>query len=99
MWVWISKETLRCPDLLARHGDQLVCMHGVFMFIFMHSIVELVSDFHIDVCGLMLSLLVCADVGPVLPPGHRRRVVTVPPAAAPSESSRRWQRDMDGLVP
>ena len=87
MLVWISRETLRCPDLLARCGDQLVCMRDVFMFIFMHSIVELVSDFHIDVCGLMVSFLVCADVGPRFPSGHRRRVVTVPPAAAPSRSS------------
>ena len=73
------------------------------MFIFMHSIVDLVSDFHIDVCGLMVSLLVCSYVGPRSPPGHRRQVVTVPPAiasaAAPSGSSRRCQWDMDGLVP
>ena len=78
-------------------------MLDIFMFMFVHSIIELVSDFHIDVCGLMVSLLVCADVGPRLPPGHRRRVVIVPPSAtsavAPSGSSRRWQRDMDGLVP
>ena len=78
-------------------------MLDVFMFIFMHSIVELVSGFHIDVCGLMVSFLVCVDVGPFPPLGHQRRVVTVPPAAAsaaaPSGSSRRWQRDMDGLVP
>ena len=59
------------------------------MFIFVHSIVELVSDFHIDVCGLMVSFVVCADVGPRPPPGHRRRVGTVPPTAAPSRNSRR----------
>ena len=99
MWVWIYGETLRCPDLLVRCGDQLVYKLDVFMFIFMHSIVELVSDFHIDVHGLMVSLIVCADVGPLPPPGHRRRVVTVPPAAVPAGSSRRRQRDMDGLVP
>ena len=64
-------------------------MLDIFMFIFVHCIVELVSDFHIDVCGLMVSLLVCADVGPCPPPGHRRRVVTVPPTAAPSGSSRK----------
>ena len=103
MRVWIFGETLRCPDLLFRLGDQLVCMLDVFMFIFVHSIVELVSDFHIDVCGLMVSLFVCADVGPRPPPGHRRWVVTVPPTvaatAAPSGSSCRRQRDIDGLVP
>ena len=99
MWVWISRETLRCPNLLVKRGDQLVCMPDFFMFIFMHSIVELVSDFHINVCGFMVSLLVCVDVGPRLPPGHRRRVVTVPPAAAPSRNSCRKQQDMDGMVP
>ena len=72
MWLWISGEILRCPDLLVRLGDQLVCMLDIFMFIFVHSIVELVSDFHIDVCGLMVSLLVCVDVGPHPPPGLRR---------------------------
>ena len=68
MWVWTSKEILRCPDLLVKLGDQLACMLDIFMFIFVHSIVELVSDFDIDVCGLMVSLLVCADVGPRPPP-------------------------------
>ena len=61
----------------------------------MHSIVEMVSDFHIDVCGLMMSLYVCVDVGPHPPPRHRRGVVTVPrtaaSAATPSTNSHRWQ--------
>ena len=78
-------------------------MLDVFMFIIVHSVVYMVSDFHIDVCGQMVSLLVCVDVGPCPPLGHQRRVVTVPPAAAavaaPSENSRRQQQDMDGLVP
>ena len=73
-------------------------MLDVSMFIFVHSIVDLVSDFHIDVCGLMVSLLVCAGVGPCPPPGHQRQVVTVPPMADPFGSSRRWQWDMDGMV-
>ena len=94
MRVWSSREILRCPDLLVRLGDQMVCMPYIFMFIFVHSIVELVSDFHIDVCGLMVSFLVCADVGPCPPPRYWRRVVAVPPATAavptPSGSSRRW---------
>ena len=93
MWVWTSRETLRCPNLLVRLRDQLVCMFDVFMFIFVHSIVELVNDFHIDVCGLMVSLLMCADVGPHSPPRHRRRVVIVPlvadSTAAPFGKSRR----------
>ena len=87
MQVWISRENLRCPGLLVRSGDQLVCMLDVFMFIFMHSIVELVSGFHIDICGLMLSLFVRADVGPLPPPGHQRRVVTAPPAVVSAGSS------------
>ena len=93
MRVWISREILRCPDLLVRVGDQLVCMLDVFMFIFMHSILDLVSGFNIDICGLMVSFLVCVDVSPNLPPGHWSRVVTVPPATAsamaPSESSQK----------
>ena len=64
-------------------------MLDIFMFIFMHSIVELVSGLHIDIRGLMVSLFVCADVGPHLPLGHLRRVVTVPPAAIPTGSSHR----------
>ena len=103
MRLWISEETLRCPNLLARCGDQLVCMLDVFILIFMHSIVEMVSDFHIDVCGLIVSLLVCVDVGPHLPPGHWRQVVTLPlvvaSAVAPSGNSHRRQQDMDGLIP
>ena len=78
-------------------------MLDVFMFIFVHSIVDLVSDFHVDVCGLMVSLIMCADFGPFPPLGHRRQVVTMPPAAAsaaaPSGNPRRRQPDMDGLVP
>ena len=50
-------------------------MLDIFMFIFVHSIVELVSDFHIDVHGMMVPFLVCADVGPRLPPRHWRKVV------------------------
>ena len=46
MRVWISRETLRCPDLLAKRGDQLVCMHDVFMFIFIHSVFELVGSLY-----------------------------------------------------
>ena len=98
MWVWTTRETLRCPDLLARCGDQLVCMRDVFMFIFIHSVVELVGSLHIDLCGLMVSLFVYADVAPRPPPRHRRRVVTIAPAVVPVRSSRRRQRNMDVLV-
>ena len=89
MWVWISKETLRCLDLLARRGDQLVCICDVFMFIFIHSVVELVGSLHIDLCGLMVSLFVYADVAPRPPPRHRRRVVTIAPVAVLAGSSHR----------
>ena len=70
MQVWISREALRCLDLLARCGDQLVCMHDVFMFIFIHSVVELVGSLHIDLCGLMVSLFVYVDIGPHPPHRH-----------------------------
>ena len=69
----------------------------------MHSIVELVGDFHVDVCGLMVSLVVCTDVGPFPPPRHWRQVVTVPPVAAsvvaPFGNPHRRQRVMDWMVP
>ena len=51
MWVWTIMGTPRCPDLEARHGDQLVCMCDFFMFIFIHSVVKLV-----DSC-----MLICVD--------------------------------------
>ena len=70
MWVWISKETLRCLDLLARRGDQLVCMRDFFMFIFIHSVVELVDSLYVDICGQMVSFFLYADIGPLPPPGH-----------------------------
>ena len=99
MRVWIFRGALRGPDLLARSGDQMVCMRDFFMFIFIHSVVELVGSLNVDICGLMVSLFVCADVGPLPPPGHRRQVVTVPLAIVPTRSYHRRQRDMDGLVP
>ena len=46
MRVWTTRETLRCPDVLIRIGDQLVCMHDVFMFIFIHIIFELVGSLY-----------------------------------------------------
>ena len=50
-------------------------------------------------CGLMVSLFVCADIGPRPPPGHRRRVVTIAPSEVPAGSSyKRWW-DMDGVLP
>ena len=55
MRVWTTMEILRCLDLLARCGDQLVCMRDVFIFIPIHSVVELVGSLHIDLCGLMVS--------------------------------------------
>ena len=69
MWVWTTRETLRCPNLLARRGDQLVCIRDVFMFIFIHSVVELVGILYIDICGLMVSLFVYVDIGPRSLPG------------------------------
>ena len=62
-------------------------MRDVFMFIFIHSVVELVGILHIDICGLMVSLFVCADVGPRLLPGHWRWVITIAPVVIPARSS------------
>ena len=47
MRVWTIMGTLRCPDLRAKHGDKLVCMCDVFLFIFIHSVVELVDSYMI----------------------------------------------------
>ena len=35
------------PELLAKHGDQLVCMCDVFVFIFIHSVADLVDTYMI----------------------------------------------------
>ena len=35
------------------------------MFIFIHSVVELVGSLYIDICELMGSLFVYADIGPL----------------------------------
>ena len=64
----------RCPKLLVRHGDRLVCMCDVFMFIFIHSVVELVDDY---MYRLMVSLLMYADGGSRPSPKYQRRVVTI----------------------
>ena len=74
MWVWTIVGTLRCPELLVMDGDQLVCMCDVFVFIFIHIVVELVDDY---MYRLMVSLFVYADVGPCLPPGYQRQVVAI----------------------
>ena len=50
-------------------------------------------------CGMMVSLFVCADIGPHPSLGHKRRVVTIAPTAVPAGSSRRIRREMDGVLP
>ena len=86
MWVWTIVGTLRCLELLSRHGDQLVCMCDVLMFIFIHSVVELVGDY---MYRLMVSLFVYANVGPYLPPRYQRQVVSIAEAAVPAGNPRR----------
>ena len=39
MQVWTLMGTLRCLDLQAKHGDQLVYICDVFVFIFIHRVV------------------------------------------------------------
>ena len=99
MWVWTTMETSRCPDLLARHGDQLVSMHGFFMFIFIHSVVDLVDSLYVDICGLMVSLFVYANISLLPPPSHQRRVVGIASVAIPAGNPHRRWREMDGLLP
>ena len=52
----------------------------------------------IDVCGLMVSLFVYADIGPHPPLGNQRRVVTIAPAVVPAGSSHRKRWEMDGVL-
>ena len=80
MWVWIIMGILRCPELLVRHGEQLVCMCDVFMFIFIHIVVELVDNY---MYRLMVSLFVYVDVGPGLLLGYQRQVVAIVEAKVP----------------
>ena len=81
MWVWIIVGILRCLELLVRHGDQMVCMCDVFMFIFIHSVVELVDDY---MYRMMVSLFVYANVGPCSSPGYQRQVVSIAEAVVPT---------------
>ena len=66
-------------------------MRDVFMFIFIHSVVELVDSLYVDTCGLMVSLFVYVDIGPRPSPGHRRWVVTIAPTAVPAGNPCRRQ--------
>ena len=61
-------------------------MCDVFMFIFIHSVVELVDDY---MYRLMVSLFVYADVGPCLPLGYQRQVVAIVEVAVPKGNPRR----------
>ena len=88
--------TLRCPNLQARHGDQLVCMCDVFMFIFIHIVDELVDDY---MYRLMVSLFVYADVGPRSSLGYQRRVVTIAEVAVPEGNPRRRRWKAENILP
>ena len=76
----------RCPELLVRHGDQLVCMCDVFMFSFIHSVVELVDDY---MYRLMVSLFLYAYIGPLPPPGYQTREVAIAEVVVPVGNPRR----------
>ena len=93
MWVWIIVGILRCPKLLVRNGDQLVCMCDVFMFIFIHSVVELVDDY---IYRLMVSFFVYADVGTHPLPGYQRRVVAI---AGTAGNPHKQRREVDDFFP
>ena len=80
MGIWTIMGTLRCPELPAKHGDQLVCMCDVFMFIFIHIVVELVDNY---MYRLMVSLFVYVDVGPFPPLGYQRQVVAIVEVVVP----------------
>ena len=86
MWVWTIVGTLRCPKIPARHGDQLVCMCDVFVFIFIHSVVEMINDY---MYRLMVSLFAYADVGPHPLPRYQRQVVAIVEVAVPTGNPRR----------
>ena len=87
------------PDLSDRRGDQLVCIHDVFMFIFIHSVIELVGILYDDICGLLVSLFVYTNIGPRPSPRNQRWVVTIAPVAVPIGSSCRQWWEMDGVLP
>ena len=94
MWVWIIVGILRCPKLLVRLGDQLVCMCDVFMFIFIHIVVELVDNY---MYRLMVSLFVYVDVGPHLPPGYQRWVVAIAEVAVLAGNPRRQRQEVETI--
>ena len=74
----------------------MVCMCDVFMFIFIHILVELVDDY---MYRLMVSLFVYADVGPHPPPGYQRRVVAIAEVVVPTGNPRRRQQEVETTLP
>ena len=61
-------------------------MCDVFMFIFIHSLVELVDDY---MYRLMVSLFMYANVGAHPSLGYQRRVVAIAKVAVPVGNPRR----------
>ena len=96
MWVWIIMGIPRCPELLVKHGDCLVCMCDVFMFIFIHSVVEPVDDY---MYRMMVSLFVYVDVGPYPAPRYQSQVVFIAPTVVPAGNPRRRRREVDDFLP
>ena len=70
-------------------------MCDVFVFIFIHSVVELLNDY---MYILMVSLFVYVDVGPHPPPGYQRQVVAIAEAAVPTGNPRRRWREVDEFL-
>ena len=99
MRVWNIMGTLRCPDLQAMHGDQLVCMCDVFVFIFIHRVVYLVDSLCVNMHILMVSLFACTNIGPRPPLGYQRWVVTIAEPEVPVGNPHRWRHQLDTIMP
>ena len=70
-------------------------MCDVFVFIFIHSVVELVDDY---MYILMVSLFVYAYLGPYMPPRYQSWVVAIAEVAVPAGNPHRRRREVETIL-
>ena len=71
-------------------------MCDVFVFIFIHSVVQLVDDY---MYRLMVSFFVYADVGPCPPPRYQRWVVVIAEVMVLVRNPHRQRREAETILP
>ena len=71
-------------------------MSDVFVFIFIHNVVELIDDY---TYRLMVSLFVYADISPRPPSDYQRRVVAIVEVVVLAGNPRRQRWKLDTIMP